>query len=104
MNLDKLKDIFIQNGYKKVEVPTYENVQPVQKDAVMNRDDIIEYESLITDQDKENVENFLGTEKYKPCLEAIYKGLGIPKELYKDLQPSLDKDTPLVYFQTHVSS
>lgn len=70
----------------------------------MNRDEIIELEPKITNQNKDNTENFLGTEKYKPCLESIYKGLGISEELYKELQPSLDKNNTLIYFQTCVSS
>lgn len=46
-------------------------------------DGVIHFENeLYKFEYKLDVEKFLGTNKYQPILDNIYKGLGIPKELY----------------------
>ena len=70
----------------------------------MNRDEIIEYKPLFVYQDE--AKELLSDEKYKPILNEMYIGLGMPISgpFYGGSRKSLDEPSPLIYFQTHVSS
>ena len=83
--MEKLLEDLKAVGYKKVEVPTYEVMEPIS-----------------------SPKDFLGTDKYAPLIKSVYLGLGINICEKCNKPYIMDQnhmcDDPLVYFKTCVSS
>lgn len=91
MNLDDLTDILIEAGAKKIDVPTYQVDEPIISGKLV-----------------------LNCEQSMPFYDKFSRGLcmvnlneifpAIPDPIYGQSRKSLDEPSPLVYFETHVSS